>query len=99
MAFLAPVFEFSQFGNTLNEKCDFFAKLLFEAFGSNTGVLYHIMQKSRGNGCRIKAHISERAGRFQRMHNVGFAGGAFLAFMSGLSNAKRTLNKRFILLQ
>ena len=40
-----------------------------------------VVQQAGGNGRRVHLHLRQHLGHFERMDDVGFAGGAHLAFM------------------
>ena len=81
MVFAIREFDFVEFGDAFDDVSDLFAEATGDLLRGDVGVLDGVMQEAGGDRCRVHLQIGEDLGDFERMDNIGLAGGAALALM------------------
>ena len=71
--------DFADLGDAFDDVGDLLAEFLADFDDRDRGVFDRIVQQAGGDGDRIHLHVGEDVGDFERMHQVGLAGGAGLA--------------------
>ena len=70
-----------EFGDAFDDVGDLFAEAFFDLVGGDVGVFDGVVEQAGGDGGGVHLELGENEGDFERMDDVGFTGGALLAFV------------------
>ena len=73
--------DFADLGDAFDDVRDLLAEFLADVDDGDRGVFDGIVQQAGGDGDRVHLHLGQNQRDFQRMNQVGLAGGAALAGM------------------
>ena len=71
--------DFADLGDALDDVGDLFAEFLADFNAGDRGVFDGVVEEAGGDGDGIHFHVGENVADFERMHEVGLAGGAVLS--------------------
>ncbi len=71
--------DFADLGDAFDDVGDLFAEFLADFNGGDRGVFDGVVEEAGGDGNGIHFHVGENVADFERMHEIGLAGGAVLS--------------------
>ena len=73
--------DFVDLGDALDDVGHLIAEAGFDLLAGRRRVFDGVVQKARGDGCRVELHFGQNFGNFKRMNDIGLARGAHLALV------------------